>query len=52
MKSGITGRVDHLEVLAAVFEMDDLGLDRVLVVLLFRIEVADARSVIHARVRS
>ena len=48
---GITRCVDHLEVLAAVFEMNDLRLDRVLVVFLFRIEVADARSIIHARMR-
>ena len=46
---GVTRRIDHLEVLAAMVEMDDLGLDRVLVVLLFRIEVADAGSVVHTR---
>ena len=49
---GITRRIDHLKELAAVFEMNHLRLDRVLVVFLFRIEVADAGSVVHARVRS
>ena len=39
---GIAGRVDHVEVLAGVVEMHHAGFDRVLVMLLFLVEVADA----------
>ena len=45
---GIAGRVDHVEVLAGVVEMHHGGFDRVLVVLLFFVEIADARAVVDA----
>ena len=45
---GIAGRVDQVEVLAGVVEVHDAGFDRVLVLLLFLVEVADARAVVDA----
>ena len=48
MKSGIARRVEHLELLAGVVEVDQRRLDGVLVVLFFFVEVADARAVIDA----
>ena len=44
----VAGRVDDVEPLAAVIEMDDRRLDRVLVVLLFFVEVADAGAGVDA----
>ena len=49
---GVARRIEHLEVLSSMIEVHELGFDRVLVVLLFRIEVADARPVIDTRMRS
>ena len=46
---GIAGRVDDVEPLAGVVEMDDRRLDRMLVVLFFFVEVADAGAVVDAR---
>ena len=45
---GIAGRVDHVEPLAGVVEVHDARLDRVLVMLLFFVEVADAGAVVDA----
>ena len=41
---GIAGGVDNIEVLAGVIEVRDRRFDRVLVMLLFFVEVADASS--------
>ena len=43
---GIAGRVDDVEVLAGVVEVDQARFDRVLVVLFFFVEVADAGAVV------
>ncbi len=45
---GIAGRVDQVEVAAAVIEMDDARLDRVVMGLFLFVEVADARAVVDA----
>ena len=47
---GIAGRVEKIEVLAGVIEVDERGLDRVLVMLLFVVEVADAGAGVDAGV--
>ncbi len=44
----VAGRVDHVESLAGVIEVDDRGFDRVLVMLFLFVEVADAGAVIDA----
>ncbi len=44
----IPGRVDQVEVLAFVIEMDDRRLDRMLVVLLLFVEIADAGAGVDA----
>ena len=46
---GIAGRVDRVEVLPGVIEVHHAGLDRVVVRLLFLVEIADARPVVDAR---
>ena len=45
---GIARRVDGVEPFAGMVEVGHLGLDRVAVRLLFLVEVADARAVVHA----
>ena len=45
---GIAGRVDQVEVLAGVIEMNQRRFDRVVVVLFFFVEIADARAVVDA----
>ena len=47
---GVAGRVDEVEALAGVVEVDDARFDRVLVVLLLFVEVADARAGVDAGV--
>ena len=45
---GVAGRVDRIEPLAVVVEVDHVGLDRVAVHLLFLVEIADARALVDA----
>ena len=44
----VARRIDHVEPLARVIEMNDRGLDRMLVMLLLFVEVADAGAVVDA----
>ncbi len=45
---GIARRVDDVEPLALVVEVEDVRLDRIVVLLFYRIEVADAGAVVYA----
>ena len=45
---GVAGGVDGVEPLAVMVEVHDVGLDRVVVHLLFLVEIADARALVDA----
>ena len=45
---GVAGRINGIEPLAAVVEMDDVRLDAMVVDPLFLVEIADARAVVNA----